>query len=227
MHVGPRGRKGIVVEAGANGRLSVEDVRGASHAIRRASVVVAQLEVPMPCVEEAFRIGRAAGAQTLLDPAPGRPVPDRLLALVDLVRPNAREAEVLTGIAVRGKRSALRAARSLLRRGVGAVAVEAGRDGNLVLSRDEEIWLPLLPVRSVDATGAGDAFCGACAVALAEGRSLGDAARLANAAAAIATTRFGAQAGLPTRAELLRLVEQSPPPQELSIDGLPPADGGP
>jgi ribokinase len=224
VHVDQRGRKSILVEPGANARLTVDDVRAVGHVVARAAVVLAQLEIPLPCVEEVFGLARGAGAQTILDPAPGRELSERLLGLVDIIRPNAHEAEKLTGTPVRDRRSAMAAARSLLRRGVGAVIVAAGAEGSLVLTRDEESWLPRLEVPTVDETGAGDAFCAALAVGVAAGRSLLEVAREANAAAALATTRLGAQAGLPTRAELLRFVPESPPPDELTLDGLPSAE---
>ncbi len=203
-------------------RLTVEDVHAAAGIIERAAVVVAQLEVPLRCVEEGFRMARQGGARVLLDPAPARRLPERLLKLVDVIRPNASEAEVITGVAVRERRSAAAAAQVLLQRGVRGVAMEAGDEGNLLLTPDEEIWLEKLPVASVDATGAGDAFVAALAVAFAERLPLAEAARLANAASAFATTRLGAQAGLPTRADLRELLEREPQPEEIVLDGTPP-----
>ncbi len=225
VHLDRRGRKSILVHPGANSRMTVEDVRAAGGTIERAAVVLAQIEVPLGCVEEAFRIARSAGARVLLDPAAARRLPQRLLRLVDLVRTNASEAEAITGIAVRGRRSAATAAQVLLRRGAREVAIEAGDEGNLVLTSDEEIWLERLPVKSVDATGAGDAFVAALAVAFAERLPLAQAALLANAASAFATTRVGAQAGLPTRADLRELLEREPQPEDLVLDGLSPRAG--
>ncbi len=225
IHVDSHGRKSILVHPGANQRMTIEDVRAAAGTIERAAVVLAQLEVPLRCVEEAFRIARRAGARVLLDPAPARRLPERLLRLVDLVRPNASEAEVITGVAVRDRRSAAAAAQVLIQRGVRGVAMEAGDEGNLVLTSDEEVWLERIPVQSVDATGAGDAFVAALAVAFAERLPVAQAARLANAASAFATTRLGAQAGLPTRAELRELLEREPEPEEIVLDGTPPGAG--
>ncbi len=123
---------------------------------------------------------------------------------------------------MRGRRSAATAAQALLSRGVREVAIEAGDEGNLILTPDEEVWLERLPVRSVDSTGAGDAFVAALAVAFAERLPIAQAARLANAASAFATTRLGAQAGLPTRADLRELLEREPQAEDLVLDGLPP-----
>jgi ribokinase len=192
-----------------NRRLTEADIRATKDTIASAKVFLAQLEVPVPAVALGLRLARAAGLTTVLDPAPAVPLEQDVLQLVDVVRPNASEAETLTGVPVRDRASATAAARILLRRGVGAVIVQAGDAGDLLLTAHEERFLPRLPVESVDATGAGDAFAGALAAALAEKRSLVDAAALGSRAAALATTKLGAQAGLPRRSELLRAEGQT------------------
>ncbi len=204
-----RGEKQILMASGANRHLAVADVRAARADIVAARVVLAQLEVPLPAVEEAIRIGTEAGARAVLDPAPAVPLPDHLLRRLHVIRPNASEAEVLTGIPVRDRDSARAAAEALLAGGASAAAVEAGPEGNLLVWDGGERWLPKLDVESVDTTGAGDAFAAALAVALAEGRSLEEAGPLASAAAALATTKLGAQAGLPRREAVERLLAQT------------------
>jgi ribokinase len=200
------GEKQILTAAGANRRMSVADVEGAATAITTARVVLCQCEVPPEVVTRAAQLGREAGAKMILDPAPPVPLPDELFHLLDVIRPNATEAELLTGVKVKGRGSARTAAERLLGRGVGAAAVQAGDEGNLLVWTNGESWLPKLPVKSVDATGAGDAFAGALAVALAESRPLAEAGAFANAAAALATTALGAQAGLPRREAVLALL---------------------
>jgi ribokinase len=111
---------------------------------------------------------------------------------------------VLTGIAVSDAASARKAAENLLRRGVGAVVIGAPA-GSLLCSHEVQLWVPHLRVNVVDATGAGDAFAAALAVCIAQGDELSRATRYANTAAALKTTKLGAQAGLPTRAEVERL----------------------
>jgi ribokinase len=184
-------------------------VKAACARLTRANVVLAQLEVPLACVVAALEWGRQTGAQTILDPAPAMPLGGEILALVDVVRPNAREAEVLTGIHVDDRDSARDAAKALLQRGAKTAIVQAGDDGNLLVTREAEHWLAKLPVQSVDATGAGDAFVGALATYLAKGRSLIEAFTLANAAAALATTAFGAQAPVITEDQLHSLLARS------------------
>ncbi|HEV8254579.1 MAG TPA: ribokinase [Vicinamibacteria bacterium] len=200
--VGDGGEKSIAAYLGANRRLSIDDVRRAAEPLRSTAVVLLQLEVPLETVEEAARIGAESGAKVVLDPAPARPLPDDLLRRLTLVRPNSGEARVLTGIEVRDRASAREAAEQLRRRGAAAAAVQAGQEGDLLVWAEGEAWLPRLAVKSVDATGAGDAFAAAMAVALAEGRPWPEAGRFASAAAALKTTRLGAQAGLPRRSEV-------------------------
>jgi ribokinase len=201
-----RGEKAILVAPGANGRMSAADVDAAADLIRSARVVLCQLEIPLEAVTAACRLARADGARVLLDPAPARPLPDELLRLLDVIRPNAGEAETLTGVQVRDRASARQAAERLLARGVRAAAVQGGDEGNLLVWADGECWMPKLPVRSIDATGAGDAFAAGLAVMLAEGRPLSEAGPFANAAAALATTVVGAQDGLPRRAAVQSLL---------------------
>lgn len=190
-------------------RLSPDDVHAATTTIANAKVVLVQLEVPLETVDAAVRLGRAAGAKVVLDPAPAQLLAEELLVDIHVIRPNAVEAETLTGVEVDCRESARVAARNLLRRGAGAVIVGAP-GGDLVVAGDEELWLPHCSVDVVDTTGAGDAFAGAIASCLALGQDLLAAARFANAAAAIATTRKGARDGLPDRARVLSLMSASP-----------------
>lgn len=201
------GEKQILAAPGANRRLTVRDVADAGDLIAGARVVLLQLEIPLDAVESAIRLGRSAGARIVLDPAPAREIPPDLLRGVHVIRPNAMEAEALTGIKVEDARSARRAAENLIGRGVGAAIVGAP-GGNLLLSSQGETWLPHLPVDAVDTTGSGDAFAAALAVCLANGEDLASAARFANAAAALKATKLGAQAGMATREEVLELLSR-------------------
>jgi ribokinase len=200
IHVDAAGEKQIVAVPGANALLTPDDVHAAEKVIRGARLLLLQLEVPLETVRAAAQIARSAGVRVLLDPAPPMRVPEDVLSAVDFIKPNANEAQVLTGIPVTDRDSARLAAQQLLARGVGAVAIAAGEHGTLAVWPEGEQWLPRLSVKSIDATGAGDAFAGALGVALAEGQSFAAACTFANAAAALATTIVGAQAGMPSRA---------------------------
>jgi ribokinase len=135
-----------------------------------------------------------------------------------VIRPNGAEAEVLTNVRATDTRSAAQCGRVLIARGVGAALIAAGAAGNLVVSREEQHLLAHHEVDAVDATGAGDAFVAGLAFALAEGRSLIDAAAYGGAAAAFSTTRLGAQAGLPRREELTPLLAERVAPVSSVVD---------
>jgi ribokinase len=210
VQVEQRGEKQILTAPGANVRISRADVRAAGTTIAASRVLLLQLEAPLPAVAEAVRIAHRAGTIVALDPAPAIPLADSLLRQVYLIRPNADEARIITRTTVRDRRSARRAARRLLKRGVSVAVIQAGESGDLLVWRGGEIWLPRFKVKAIDATGAGDAFAAAVAVGLAFGIPLGEAGRFASAAAALATTRLGAQAALPTRRAVEAFLRRGP-----------------
>jgi len=195
------GENSIIVSPGANSALGPEHCAAAGALLRDASVTLLQQEIPGETVEAAARL--AAGL-VLLNPAPARPLSAALLEMVDVLLPNREELAALVGEPLPDLHAVADAARTL--RGPAAVVVTLGADGALLCEEGAIHLVPALPVTPVDTTAAGDAFCGALAVALAEGRPLHEAVRRANAAAALATTRPGAQPSLPTRAEVERLL---------------------
>jgi ribokinase len=194
-------RNCIIVVPGANQTLSAEDVRKATAALQAADVLVCQLEVPVDAVLEAFRLARAAGVKTILNPAPARSLPDELFRLTDYCIPNEPEIEHLTGRAVTSPQEAAAAARMLLKRGPHTVIVTLGEWGALLLEGQRAVHIPVPQVKAVDTTGAGDAFIGSLAVYLAEGLPLEQGVRRANTVAALSTTRPGTQSSFPTRVE--------------------------
>ena len=201
------GENVISVALGANARLSADDVRRAQGAVESADALLVQLEIPMDAVEAALDIARSAGAHTVMDPAP---VPDaglrpELLSKVSVLTPNAPEARRLAGGPDRKPGAC---ARRLLELGAGAVAVTLGGDGVLLCDADGCASVPAAPAAPVDTVGAGDCFAATLTVALAEGKSLMEAARFAVCAAALATQVEGAQPSLPRRDEIeIKLAE--------------------
>jgi ribokinase len=191
------GQNTIVVVPGANGELSPPDLLAAESAFEGASVVVMQLEIPLRTVTYAADLAHRHGARVTLNPAPAQPLGSTLLKQVDVLIPNQPEAALLTGGA-----SASESARRLRASGVRSVIVTLGEDGVLIVEDETEMRLPAHRVSVVDTTAAGDAFVGAFAVALSEGRSAREAAAWGNAAGALAVTRAGAQPSLPARSEL-------------------------
>lgn len=201
------GQNSIVVSPGANMRLTLEDIAEARDAIDSADVLVMPLEVPMECIREAVRRAHASGVRVVLNPAPAQPLADDLLAMVTALVPNESETAWLTGLPVETIAQAERAAQVLLARGVGVVVLTLGERGALLLEQNQTArHLPAYPVDVVDTTAAGDAFVAALAVGLAEGASLDQAVRMANAAGALAVTCRGAQPAMPKRADLERFM---------------------
>jgi len=198
------GANTVVVAAGANDELAPADVEGAGGQIARARVVLVQLEIPLETVRRALTLGRAAGACTVLNPAPARPLDDGLLGLCDLVVPNEHEASALTG-----ERDPEAAALALSRRAPATtVVVTCGSDGVIVCSpRGAPLQRPAIEAATVDTVAAGDAFCGALAAGLAEGRPLADALDRALAAGSHAVTIPGALPSLPRAADIDRILE--------------------
>jgi ribokinase len=206
IFVGQNGENSIAVASGANARLTPADVRKARRAFRNAKVLLLQLETPLDTVQAAAELATAAGVRVILNPAPARPLPDKLLRRVYLLTPNESEAELLTGMTVDNGAGADKAASALLARGAQNVIITMGARGALVAGRNLRQLIPAFKAKAVDTTAAGDVFNGALALGLAEGRSLIEAARFASAAAAISVTRMGAQTSAPTRKEIEQLL---------------------
>jgi ribokinase len=200
------GQNQIVLAPGANARLTPADVERSRGLIENAAVLLLQLEVPLDTVEAAARLGRGAGVLVVLDPAPARPEAAALLPLVNFVTPNENELRVLGG-GGQGPTTveeATKRLRSLLAQGAGAAIAKLGPTGAVAVSAKEHHVWPAYRVTAEDTTAAGDAWNGAFAVALAEGRALAEAGAFANAAAAISVTRPGAQPSMATRSEVER-----------------------
>jgi ribokinase len=200
------GENDIVIVPGANGAFTVEELEGGGGRLDSASVLLLQLEIPLATVQAAARRARWAGATVILDPAPAAPLPDTLLREVDYLTPNETELAALLGGVRPGDETA--AARALVARGARNVVVKRGEHGALLVGAGGETVWPAFTVDAVDATAAGDAWNGAFAFALADGRSPGDAGRLATAAATVSVTRRGAQPSMPTLAEAEALIEE-------------------
>ncbi|MGH7313637.1 MAG: ribokinase [Candidatus Rokuibacteriota bacterium] len=206
--VDAEGRNQIAVAPGANRALGVEHVSARGEDFDWAAVVVCQLETPLATVAWTLDAARRRRAITILNPAPPTDAPLEFLSLVDYLTPNGGEAERLSGVPVRDRTEAAQAAERLRGRGVGVVVVTLGEEGALAQGPGGRLDAPAFAVTAVDTTAAGDAFNGALAVGLAEGRALAPALGFANAAAALACTRRGAQPSLPTRSEVERLLER-------------------
>jgi ribokinase len=201
--VDPGGENAIAVAPGANTQVSPHDIEAARPNIAAADLVLLQLEVPLPAVERAVDLAGECGVPVLLNPAPARELPNSLLTRVDYLTPNEHEACLLAGSSESvGAESPQEAADTLCALGVSNVLVTLGSRGVWVASGDERFQVPAPQVNAIDATGAGDAFCGALAVALAEGKLLREGVHWAATAAALSTTCLGAQPSLPRRGDV-------------------------
>ena len=204
------GQNRIIQVLGANSTCGAEQADAVIAALAHADTLMLQLEVPTEVSLPAARAARAAGKTVMLDPGPVRPFPEELLQLADVITPNETEAEAIVGFPVNDRDAAERAAEELLRRGAKTAVIKLGAQGAVFATGWQGDKSPFtarfmghqtaFPVEAVDTVAAGDAFNGALAVCLAEGRTLEGAVRVACAAGALAVTTTGAQDSMPTRA---------------------------
>lgn len=205
IYVLPDGENSIVISPGANATVLPENVLPKLDLLHEGMYLLSQLEIPMATVEVALARAKAAGATTILDPAPMRALSPELLRNVDFLTPNQSEAAALLGdpdLEIREFREAECVAERLLALGPAAAVLKLGSLGCYVAAGKVRAAVPGFEVSAVDTTAAGDVFNGAFAVALAEGEDVLGAARFANAAAAISVTRPGAQSSIPSREEV-------------------------
>jgi ribokinase len=194
----------IVLDPGANELLTAVDVSTAETALKSATVVLTQLEIPVEAAEAALACGRAAGAITILNPAPVRPLPVSVLGLIDLLTPNETEARVLAGRAPDSIIDPESLGQELIRLGVKQVVMTLGEKGALLITSSSSTRFLAVPVQASDTTGAGDAFNAGLATALAHGSSLADAVQLAVVVGAMAVTKEGVIPSLARRDEVLQ-----------------------
>ena len=206
-----KGENAIVVVPGACFELTPAEVDLAAALIAVSAVFVAQLELPLATVEHGLRLAHSQGIPTVLNPAPAAPLPGTIYPLCDYLTPNESEAATLTGIPVTDLASAERAAIALLNRGVRNVILTLGAQGALIKNSTLTHHVPAIDAGPVvETTGAGDAFNGGLAIALAEGRDLIEATTFACAVAGISVTRPGTAPSMPHRQEVDALLHRSP-----------------
>lgn len=198
----PKGENRIIASLGANGSLSQNDLKLLSRYWKGVKVFVTQLEIPLSTVQMGLVMAKRQGALTLLNPSPPVPLPSKTLSSVDFIVPNEVEAQLLTGIKWRENKDIHKIAKKLLEMGPKNVVITLGSRGLLFKNQDEEIRMKAFQVKVIDTTAAGDAFMGALACGLSQGKSVREVLDFANAAGALATTKLGAQPSLPQKVEL-------------------------
>jgi ribokinase len=200
------GTNTIVVVPGANGQVNNEDVDRLTAQLQSGDILLLQFEVPLAAAIAAAKAARARGVTVIVDPAPARrDLPADFFTSVDVLTPNQVESSQLTGMPVTDIPTATKAARQLVKQGIGTVIVKLGEQGAVVATADDTFHQPPLPVKAVDTVAAGDAFNGGLAVALAEGMALAEAAQFATAVAAASVMVPGAQASMPERSRVAAL----------------------
>lgn len=192
----------IGIHAGANACLDVEYIDQHADLIKKSQAILLQLETPLPTIIHAAKIAQEAGVQVILNPAPACELPEELLRLVDIITPNETEALNLTNIIIHDEHDAEKAACVLHQKGIKTVLITMGSRGVWLSEYGKGQLISSFKVNAIDTIAAGDTFNGAFVTALLEGQTNEQAARFANAAAAIAVTRSGAQPSVPWREEI-------------------------
>lgn len=210
----PDGSNSIIIVSRANAAISTAQVEAAADVLTRCRVLSVQLELPVEASRAALRIAKAAGATTILNPAPAGPVDAGLAEVVDILIPNEVEAAELTGQSCDDENGLPRIARQLADEwNLRGCVITLGSRGVYLLDRtggqDVRHRIDGHQVSTIDTVGAGDAFCGSLAASLAAGASLLEAVELANAAGALSTTVSGAAASAPARTDALALLTRA------------------
>lgn len=200
----------IIIVPGACATISDEDIASVAERIRESAYLLLQLEVNQDANEKVAAMAKAAGVKVIVNTAPYSPVTDEFLSGCYLVTPNEVEAEELTGICVSDLESADKAAKVFKDKGVQNVVITLGSRGVYVNEDGKSEIVPAYKVNAIDTTGAGDAFNGGLLTALSEGKTIGEAARFANALAAISVQRIGTTPSMPMRAEIDKFLEEHP-----------------
>lgn len=203
------GENSIVVVPGANSELTIEDIDRNLELIDRCDVVIAQLEIPIEVVTYLAEAARSRKKLVILDPAPAPSrLPEKLIRNVDIMKPNETELQRITGMMTDTPEQIAEAARSLIEKGAGKIAVTLGAKGTILVTEHGYEVFPARMVEAVDTTAAGDAFLAALAVKTAEGSSLEDAIRFAGIVASIVVTRKGAQCAIPDYQEVYKIYKE-------------------
>lgn len=202
--VDDKGENSIIVSSGANALLSPLDIEEAEPLFEKASILLMQLETPVPTLISAARLAKQFGAKVVLNPAPypKEPLPIELLELVDIITPNETEAAGMSGVKVIDEDSALKVICEIQKQGIGNVIITAGASGAYTSIDGQLVRIPSEKVEVVDTTAAGDTFCGALCVALSKGTDMVQAIRFANKAASLSVTRLGAWMSIPYEKEI-------------------------
>lgn len=200
IFVEPNGQNRILVVKGANDLLRPADVDAAADLLKTVDCIILQFEIPLETIYYSVAFARKNGIRCIVNPAPAQPVDLNALAGLDYFVPNESEAEAIAGLPVRNLDDAKKCAQKLLSGGVKRVILTLGANGSLLAGQEGSEHIPAFSVKSIDSTGAGDAFIGSFAVFLGEGLPEREAVRRANLYAGLSTTGVGTQKSFYDRA---------------------------
>ncbi|MEG8989747.1 ribokinase [Ignavibacteria bacterium 4148-Me] len=199
------GENYIVVISGANMNLSSEDIYKKQNLFSGAKIFLTQLEIPLETIDVCLSLSKINNMMTVLNPAPAKVLPEKILSLVDIITPNESELGILTNMEINSN-SIEKAANILISKGVKNVVVTLGEKGAFLYNGKIAKYFPPYAIKALDTTAAGDAFNAGLVYALSEGYPLDDAIKFANATAAVSVTKYGAQTSMPTKEEVLNLL---------------------
>ncbi|KID42457.1 ribokinase [Fructilactobacillus fructivorans] len=204
------GQNSIYVYGGANMSMTPADVDQHEDAIKNADRAIAQLEIPVPTIIEAFKIAKKNEVQTILNPAPAKKLPEELLQLTDIITPNETEAEALTGIKVIDDDSMMKNAEYFFKLGIRMVIITVGDKGSFYATPASHAFIPAFKVKAVDTTAAGDTFIGALASRLdLNSANIRDAMLYANHASSLTVQVAGAQNSIPYEKDVLDVISKT------------------
>jgi len=199
----------IIIIKGACDEITAAEVTEAEQDFAACDLVLTQLETSMESVLECKRLARECKKPFMLNPAPFQKIPDGLFAGIDYITPNETEAEFFTGIHISSMSDAGKSAKKFISLGVENVVITLGRNGAFYSNGSTSLAVPGIEVKALDTTGAGDAFNGGLATALAEGCDIETALKFANCAGALSTTKRGTANAMPRRAEIVEFLKQN------------------
>lgn len=209
INVNNEGNNSIVVVAGANMNITIDEIKQSYSIVKDCDVIIAQYETPSEITIEAFHYAKSQGIITILNPAPAKKVDEKLLKCTDIIIPNETEAYDITGILVDDLESAKKAAEKLIMMGVSYVIITLGSKGAALITKDRAELIPAIKVKAIDTTAAGDSFIGAVASKL--GRqalkfeNIKSAIAFANKVSSIVVQKSGAQPSIPTMREVIEV----------------------
>lgn len=209
INVDENAENSIVVIGGANVRITKEMIDANFKLIEQAEIIVMQLEIPLDVVEYIAQKAKKEGKLIILDPAPAlRGLSKEILSNIDIIKPNETEIQIISGMEIKSEEDIIKAAKSLIEKGVKNVIVTLGGAGSLLVTKDSEKKFSSPKVKAIDTTAAGDTFTAGLAKSLLEGKSIEESIKFGHIASAIAVTRKGAQTSIPSLEDIDEFIKQ-------------------